>query len=314
MISEKGHGKTNATMVLGSKIAERRNARLIVFETFPKWSQETPYAFLEIPQDWIIETSQTVNLDKTWIQHENAFSVLHGDTITEFLKDNKDATFLISHEDIEAIAFFEYSVIYRFYRHRYDLMRKGYSLKEDVYFIIEEAQNSLDGHILSSKLFRRYRKLFSEMRNMRLHAILISQRLQDLSTYFRCRTSLGIGKVNLDDFDLKLRRMLRPIGKDREVLDMPKGSFYFTAINDIIAFPEWKAQQSQQWTPQAKPKEQKSENRLLKLAKNFLGFFSPDWTPRSYKTPQKEETEDLDEIDDFLENDLDEQLDEDLGI
>jgi hypothetical protein len=173
-ISEKGHGKTNAVENLASKITERPDTRLIVFESFPKWSNEFNIPYLEIPQEWIIETSKTVNLDKTWIQHENGFSVLHGDIIDQFLKENRNVTFSISHEDIEAIAFFEYSVIYRFYRQKYDLLRKGYPMKEQIYFVLEEAQNSLDGHILSSKLFRRYRKLFSEMRNMGLQAVLIT--------------------------------------------------------------------------------------------------------------------------------------------
>lgn len=262
LISEKGHGKTVACQNLASKITARPDARLIIFETFPKWSLEFPSPFLEIPQSWIIETSKAVNLDKTWIQHENAFSVLHGDFITDFLRQNKNVTFLIEHEDIEAIAFFEYSVIYHFYRLKYDLLRKGYSINEDVYFVIEEAQNSLDSHILSSKLFRRYRKLFSEMRNMKLHAFLITQRLQDLSTYFRCRTSLGIGKVQLDDFDLKLKRMLTPIGKAKDVLTLEKGSFYFTAIDDIIHFPKWTPQKPKRWTPR-KP-EPKKESLVAK--------------------------------------------------
>jgi hypothetical protein len=37
------------------------------------------------------------------------------------------------------------------------MLRKGYELKNYVYFILEESQNSLDSKILSSKLFRRYR-------------------------------------------------------------------------------------------------------------------------------------------------------------
>jgi hypothetical protein len=74
---------------------------------------------------------------------------------------------------------------------------------------------------------------------MGLHAILITQRLQDLSAYFRCRTSLAIGKIQLDDYDLKLKRMLQPIGNQKEILKLPIGSFYFSGINDVIAFPKF---------------------------------------------------------------------------
>jgi hypothetical protein len=166
---------------------------------------------MEIPSNWIVESDKVINIENAWIQHERSFTVLHGDLISQFLKENKHCIFLISNEDIEKIAFFEYSIIYRYYRRQYDLLRKGYNLDRHYYFILEEAQNSLDSKILSSKLFRRYRKLFSEARNMNLHWILISQRMQDLSTYFRARCSLAIGKIGLDDYDLKLRRLLKPI-------------------------------------------------------------------------------------------------------
>jgi hypothetical protein len=292
-ISEKGHGKTVACENLASKIIQRPDTRLIVFESFPKWSDEFPIPYLEIPQSWIVETSKTVNLDKTWIQHENAFSVLHGDIINQFLKENRNVTFSINHEDIEAIAFFEYSVIYRFYRQKYDLLRKGFPMKEQIYFVLEEAQNSLDGHILSSKLFGRYRKLFSEMRNMGLHAILITQRLQDLSTYFRCRTSLGIGKVQLDDFDLKLKRMLRPIGKDKAVLVLPKRSFYFSAIDDIINFPEWTPQKAQEWTPRLEP-QTKKKSFLGKLF-DFIFCNTEPQTERQRQTVQEDEDQEFEE-------------------
>jgi hypothetical protein len=235
---------------LALKITQNQNNRLIVFESFPKWSLEFPNAsFMEIPKEWITETQNLIDLEKTWIRHETAFTVLHGETITQFLHENKNCIFLINNDDIEAIAFFIYSVIYRFYRQKYDMLRKGYAITDRTYFVLEEAQNSLDAKILSSKLFRRYRKLFSEMRNMGLHAILITQRLQDLSTYFRCRTSLAIGKISLDDWDLKLNRMLKPIGCGKQILKMPIGSFYFSCINDIVQFPEFTLNKPKEFKP-----------------------------------------------------------------
>jgi hypothetical protein len=270
-VSEKGHGKTVACENLAKKITENKGNRLIVFETFPKWINEFPSAsFLEIPQNWIVETSKVVNIEKAWIQHERGFSVLHGDAIKQFLKENQNCIFLVNNPDIEKIAFFEYSIIYRFYRQKYDMLRKGYPITEQVYFILEESQNSLDGRILSSKLFRRYRKLFSEMRNMGLHALLITQRLQDLSTYFRCRTSLAIGKIGLDDYDLKLKRMLKPIQNQIDILNLPKGSFYFSAINDIVEFPEWKPSKASEWKPkQPQPEPEKPKTTFQKL-KDFF--------------------------------------------
>lgn len=240
-VSLKGHGKTVACQNLAQKLTENPRNKLIVFETFPKWSLEFGNAvFMEIPQNWIVESSKVVNIEKALIQHERAFTVLHGEAIRQFLNDNQHCIFLINHDDIEAISFFVYSVVYRFYRRAYDLLRKNYELKNHVYFVLEESQNSLDSKVISSKLFRRYRKLFSEARNMNLHWILITQRLQDLSTYFRARTSLAIGKIGLDDWDLKLRRLLKPIENKEQILKLERGSFYFTAINDIASFPDFK--------------------------------------------------------------------------
>jgi hypothetical protein len=197
-----------------------------------------------------------IDIENAWIRHERSFTVLHGDLIKQFLWENKHCIFLISNEDIEKITFFEYSIIYKFYRRQYDLLRKGYNLDRHYYFILE-AQNSLDSKILSSRLFRRYRKLFSEARNMNLHWILISQRMQDLSTYFRARCSLAIGKIGLDDYDLKLRRLLKPIDNGKQILGLERGSFFFSSINDIVKFPKFQPRKPNEFFYTIKPKPQK---------------------------------------------------------
>jgi hypothetical protein len=315
-VSEKGHGKTVACMDLASKIAENPNNRVIVFESFPKWCIEFPAKFLEIPKSWIVETDKTIDLQDTWIKHEQAFTVLNGNIINEFLHENKNCTFLINNDDIEAIAFFIYSVIYKFYRLRYDLLRKGYPIKEKVYFVLEEAQNSLSNQVLSSKLFRKYRKLFSEMRNMGLYAVLITQRLQDISTYFRCRTSLAIGKIALDDWDLKVKRLLSPIQDKDRILAMPKGSFYFTAINDIIAFPIYNP---------SKPTEFKQPTQQVKKYPSIIKAFFIALTgqtqnykakhPELYANQQQEQQENEEQDDPTNdEGDNSDQLFDDAGF
>jgi len=248
-VSEKGHSKTVAVENLASKIIENPRNRLIVFESFPKWINEFPISFMEIPQNWIIQTDKTIDLENTWIRHEKSYRLLNEPMINQFLKENKNCIFLVDSDDIEAIAYFAYSIVYKFYRRKYDMLRKGYPITDKVYFVLEEAQNSLDRFVLTKSLFNRYRKLFSEARNMGLRWILITQRLQDISTYFRCRTSLAIGKISLDDWDLKLNRMLKPIGCGKQILKMPIGSFYFSCINDIVQFPEWQKSKAKEWHP-----------------------------------------------------------------
>jgi hypothetical protein len=273
-VSEKGHGKTVAVENLAKKIIENPKNRLICFESFPKWCMEFPINFMEIPQKWIIQTDKTIDLENTWIRHEKSYRLLNEDLINQFLRENHNCTFLINSDDIESIAYFIYSIVYKFYRKRYDLLRKGYPITENVYFILEEAQNSLSSFVLSKSLFNRYRKLYSEARNMNLRWILITQRLQDLSTYFRCRTSLAIGKISLDDWDLKLKRMLSPIGCGKEILEMPIGSFYFSCVNEVVQFPKWQKIKGKEWIPKI-PEKSQPKAKKKSLLRRIWDFIPP---------------------------------------
>ena len=301
-VSKKGHGKTVACQNLAMEIVKNSNNKLVIFETFPKWSLEFPnVSFMEIPSNWIVETDKVIDIENAWIRHERSFTVLHGDLISQFLKENKHCIFLISNEDIEKIAFFEYSIIYKFYRRQYDLLRKGYDLNRQYYFILEEAQNSLDSKILSSRLFRRYRKLFSEARNMNLHWILISQRMQDLSTYFRARCSLAIGKIGLDDWDLKLKRLLKPIDNGKQILKLDRGSFFFSSINDIVQFPKFQPKKPREFFYTIKPKPQKKG--LIQRIKDVLNkpLISNEVEVYGYDLEFQREQEENEEDIDFLE-------------
>lgn len=236
-VSEKNHGKTVSAMALCNTIQRNNLGKNIIFETFPKWQNEYANAtYLEIPSDWIRQTSNTINLENVWIKHDKAFTVLHGDILKQFLRTKGDLIFTVSSDDIEAIAFFIYSVIYSYYRKRYDCLRHGLKPQERIYFTLEECQNSLSSQTLSSKLFNRYKKLWSEMRNFNLVALCYTQRLQDINTYFRCRASLGLGKISLDDYELKIKKLLSSSAHKATVLNLSKGSFFYTAINDIIHY------------------------------------------------------------------------------
>lgn len=81
--------------------------------------------------------------------------------------------------------------------------------------------------------------------------------MQDLSTYFRARCSLAIGKIGLDDYDLKLRRLLKPIDNGKQILGLDRGSFFFSSINDIVQFPKFKLQEPNEFKYTIKPRPQK---------------------------------------------------------
>ena len=263
---------------------------------------------MEIPSNWIIETEKIIDIQNTWLRHENSYTIYGKQEISEFLKRNKHCIFLISTEDIEKIAFFVYSVIYKFYRRNYDLLRKGYEIKKHYWFILEEAQNSLDRFVLSKRLFNRYRKLFSEARNLNLHWILITQRLQDLSTYFRARTSLAIGKIGLDDFDLKLKRLLKPIPQARQkILNLPRGTFFFTAINDFVEFPKFNPSKPKEFKP-TKPQKKPKKSTIWKIL-NYFGISreeSEEEAPEIGEAPEIEPFADSDHPESESEIEIDE--------
>jgi len=141
--------------------------------------------------------------------------------------------------DIERQAFFIYSVVNYFYRKAYLRKYKNYSKKERIVFIIEESQNVFDSSTISKNVFNRLGKIFSVARNLELHFVLCSQRLQDLNTKIRGRTRLLIGSVSLDDYELKIRRLLRHSKHAQDVLNLPRGVFLYTALDTLIGFPKF---------------------------------------------------------------------------
>ena len=309
IFSEKGAGKTNATQYLVSKIAET-DSKIVIFEYFPKWSMEfgnRNAKFLEIPDSWIIETDKKLNIENAWITHETGYTVTHGDIINQFLKENNTAIFLINSDDMEKIAFFCYSVIYKFYRQRYDLLRKGLKIKKRTYFILEESQNCLNANVTNSKkLFNKYRKIWSEFRNMDIYAILITQKYTDLGTFYRNRASLGIGKVNLAEWELRIKKLLSPIDAKDKILNMPKGCFYFTEINDTIQFPLFQPSKPTEFKPhiattKQEPKKEGLGMRYLKWLNKKVNGDQPTATEPT-ETENLESDDEETELDEYMTN------------
>ena len=240
LIANKGIGKTNALKVLSSELRKLPNTRVIIFETFPKFCLEfEAIPFVKIHDEDVTETSHTVDIESYFLRHERDYSVLRGEEIKEALTKHKDLIFTLEIKDIERIAFFVYSIVNHFYRKAYLRLYKGYKKREKVIFIVEESQNIFDSSTLSKKLFNRLRKMFSEARNLDLHFVMCSQRLQDLNTRIRGRTRLMLGNVSLDDYELKIMRLLRHSKYKKEILEFPRGTFLYTAQDEIIKFPKF---------------------------------------------------------------------------
>jgi len=242
LIANKGIGKTNTLMVLAQKFRLLPNTRVIIFEDFPKWCLEfDQIPFMVIHDSDVKETNHVINGNDYFLVHERDYSVKRGTEIKEALAKNKDLIFVSEITDIERQAFFIYSVIQHFYRKHYLRAYKNYDKTERIIFIIEESQNVFDSSTISKKIFNRLRKIFSVARNLDLHFVLCSQRLQDLNTKIRGRTRLLIGQVSLDDYELKIRRLLRHSAHREQILTLEKGKFLYPSLDKIVSFPKFQA-------------------------------------------------------------------------
>ena len=93
---------------------------------------------------------------------------------------------------------------------------------------------------------------------MGLHFVLASQRLQDLNTKIRGRMRLLLGNVSLDDYELKINRLLKHSKYRKEILSFERGTFLYTANDKVIKFAKF--------TPTGKPEAIKPLPRAKKRA------------------------------------------------
>lgn len=274
-IANKGIGKTNSLMVLSQAFRKLENTKVIIFEDFPKFALEfdrVPYFMVH--DDDVQESSHVVDMEDYFLRHERDYQVNRGSEIEEFLEKNKDVIFTMEISDIERSAFFIYSVVQYYYRKAYLRKFKGYQKKERIIFLIEESQNVFDSSTISKKIFNRLRKIFSVARNLDLHFVLASQRLQDLNTKIRGRTRLLLGQVSIDDWELKIRRLLRNSKYKTEILEFERGLFLYTANDSLVKFPKFEPNgKPYRWIPTPKPEQKQQEPKSIfeKFGKILFG-------------------------------------------
>ena len=140
---------------------------------------------------------------------------------------------------------------------------------------------------------------------MDLHFILASQRLQDLNTKIRGRTRLLLGNPSLDDYELKIRRILRHSRFKKEILGFKTGEFLYTPLDIKVKFPLFQ----QQGKPYEididslipKPKTKPKPNIVVRILKKF-GWIVEEEPERELENPEEPE------------KDLDEQMEEDIAF
>ena len=91
--------------------------------------------------------------DKTYIQWSKDFQIVNAETVSEFLKTNKDCIFLIECADMEKISAFMTFVIYQIYRKQYVRAKYGRleKVNEHYWFMVEEAHNLLDSTVIAKE-------------------------------------------------------------------------------------------------------------------------------------------------------------------
>jgi len=244
LVANKGVGKTNALMQLARAFRLQENTRVVIVETFPKWCNEfdeLPFVFVNDSDVVTTDTFLELNEEDYFVRTSRDYVIRRGSEFTEALSQT-DILFTLALEDTDRISFFIASLVYSFYRKNY-LTAYKYGLDaidQHVVFICEESQNLFDASIISKRTFNKLRKMFSETRNLKIHFVLATQRLVDINTKIRGRTRLMIGRVNVDDYDLKIRRILRHKKHKSDILSLPIDQFLYVPQDRIVPFDLFK--------------------------------------------------------------------------
>lgn len=271
----KGTTKTTLLMHLARTLRTEQNNRVIIFETFPKWIHEfdaIPFMTIKDSDVQLSEEMPYLENDRSYIQWSKDFQIVNAKEVIEFLKKHKDVIFLIEAEDMEKISAFMTFVIYQIYRKQY-LRAKAECLEkvnENFWFIVEESHNLLDSTVIAKKTFNKLRKIQNEFRNLKMHLVCVALRLQDLSPKIRSKMSILLARVSLDDYQLKVRNLLRN-SKYRDIItDLPKGKFVFPQLDLMLSTEPFIAKgKPYEVKPILKQKPQKKKG-LLKRIGNFI--------------------------------------------
>ncbi len=236
ILGQKGTCKTTLLQHLSRELRTENNNHVIIFETFPKWIHEfdsIPYMIIKDSDVQSTENTPYLEEDKSIIQWSKDFKVLNAEIVKDFLKQNKDCIFLIEVEDMERISAFMTFVIYTIYRKQYLRAKAGNleTVNQNYWFLCEEAHNLMDSTVLAKKTFNKLRKIQNEFRNLKMHLICVALRLQDLSPKIRSKMSIVLSRVSLDDYQLKVRSLLRN-SKFRDIItELPKGQFIYPELD-----------------------------------------------------------------------------------
>ncbi len=80
----------------------------------------------------------------------------------------------------------------------------------------------------------------AEFRNLKMHLICVTLRLQSLSPKIRSTMSILCSRVSLDDYQLKVRNLLRNSEYRDVITELPKGQFVFPELDLLLTTEPFK--------------------------------------------------------------------------
>jgi hypothetical protein len=301
ILGQKDTCKTTLLMHLARELRTEPQNRTIIFETFPKWIHEfdsIPYMTIRDQDVQPKENMPYLEEDRSIIQWSKDYTVLNGETVVEFLKTHKDCIFLIECEDMEKISAFMTFVIYWVYRKQY-LRAKANCLQkvgENFWFMVEESHNLLDSTVIAKKTFNKLRKIQNEFRNLRMHMICVALRLQDLSPKIRSKMSILLSKISLDDYQLKIRNLLRNSKFRDSITTLEKGSFVYPELDLVLKTTPFQQEgKPYEWRPKPKPKPKGLITRILAKVSGWRPQEPKKIYLDAYKTKTTEERDESEE-------------------
>lgn len=302
ILGVKGSTKTTMLMHLARTLRDNPKNRVIIMETFPLWIHKfdnIPYMIIKDKDVIQKENYPYLRQDMTYIQWSKDYTVRNAEQVIEALRQNKDIIFLIECHDMEKISAFMTFVIYYFYRKQY-LRAKANCLdkvNEDIWILAEESHNLLDSTVIAKKTFNKLRKWQNEFRNLKMHLVCVALRLQDLSTKIRTKMSLLVAKVSLDDYQLKIRNLLRNSKYRDEITRFPKGQFVYPETDNIIeTTPFEQVGQPYQWKPKPKPQKKGFVSRLIEVLTTTSKQYVKETKEDNWEAEDDEFVEEIDSV------------------
>jgi len=285
ILGQKGTCKTTLLKHLARELRKDESNRLIIIETFPLWIHTfdaIPYMTISDEHVKPKEDKAYLEQNKSFIQWSKDYTITNAKEILEFLKENKDCLFMVQCEDMERITAFMSFIIYQVYRKQYQraYYNRLETVKENFWFLIEESHNLLDSTTVQKKTFQKLRKEQNEFRNLRMHLICVALRLQDLNPKIRSKMSILLSRISLDDYQLKIRALLRNSAYRDTITELPKGEFVFPETDQRLTVEPFTQQGTPYlWRPKERalkpqPKQEQRESLLLRYMK-FIAKFSP---------------------------------------